>query len=113
MLLSGCIADDFTGGTVTVADIVQSTAKQSPEQPLLICSSADPEVIKRVQKQMGREQAGAVVGALGVSALEIGREIDPGVPWTRTLAGPTLAPALESGNFGAPDFFLKAWERLA
>jgi len=54
-----------------------------------------------------------VVGALGVSALEIGPEIDPGVPWTRSLGGPNLALALKSGNFGATDFFLKAWERLA
>ena len=135
---------DLCAGTVTVADIIQWSAKQSPERPLLIYSSADPEVIKRVQKQLGRERAGAavertmaavagelvskgvtrlivaggetsgaVVGALGVSALEIGPEIDPGVPWTRALAGPTLALALKSGNFGAPDFFVKAWERLA
>ena len=61
----------------------------------------------------GGETSGAVVGALGVSALEIGPEIDPGVPWTRALDGPPLALALKSGNFGAPDFFLKAWERLA
>ena len=61
----------------------------------------------------GGETSGAVVGALGVSALEIGPEIDPGVPWTRALAGPPLALALKSGNFGAPDFFLKAWELLA
>jgi len=26
---------------------------------------------------------------------------------------PPLALALKSGNFGTPDFFLKAWERLA
>ncbi|MGO4572359.1 3-oxo-tetronate kinase [Microvirga sp. 2TAF3] len=60
----------------------------------------------------GGETSGAVVGALGVSALTIGPEIDPGVPWTRTLAGTDLALALKSGNFGAPDFFLKAWSLL-
>ncbi len=52
---------DLCAGTVTVADIVRWAAKQSPEQPLLIYSSADPEVITRVQERMGREQAGAVV----------------------------------------------------
>ena len=60
----------------------------------------------------GGETSGAVVGALDVDALTIGPEIDPGVPWTRTLAGTDLALALKSGNFGAPDFFLKAWGLL-
>ncbi len=60
----------------------------------------------------GGETSGAVVGALGVEALAIGPEIDPGVPWTRTLSGTDLVLALKSGNFGAPDFFLKAWDLL-
>jgi len=60
----------------------------------------------------GGETAGAVVSALGVQALEIGPEIAPGVPWTRSVGGPALALALKSGNFGAPDFFLKAWDLL-
>jgi uncharacterized protein YgbK (DUF1537 family) len=34
------------------------------------------------------------------------------VPWTRSVAGPKLCLALKSGNFGAPNFFLKAWELL-
>ena len=43
-----------------------------------------------------------------VLALRIGPEIDPGVPWT--YAEPTgLHLALKSGNFGARDFFLKAF----
>jgi uncharacterized protein YgbK (DUF1537 family) len=60
----------------------------------------------------GGETSGAVVGALGVKAIEIGPEIDPGVPWTRSLDGRGLVLALKSGNFGAPDFFLKAWNLL-
>ncbi|WP_108461076.1 3-oxo-tetronate kinase [Devosia naphthalenivorans] len=61
----------------------------------------------------GGETSGAVIHSLGVTALEIGPEIDPGVPWTLSSgAGPQLALALKSGNFGADDFFLKAWERL-
>jgi len=60
----------------------------------------------------GGETSGAVVGALGVTALTIGPEIDPGVPWTRSRSGPDVALALKSGNFGAPDFFLKAWSTL-
>jgi uncharacterized protein YgbK (DUF1537 family) len=60
----------------------------------------------------GGETSGAVVNALDVNALAIGPEIDPGVPWTRSLAGTDLVLALKSGNFGAPDFFLKAWNML-
>jgi 3-dehydrotetronate 4-kinase len=61
----------------------------------------------------GGETSGAVVKALGVTALRIGPEIDPGVPWTRSLGTPNpIALALKSGNFGSSDFFLKAWERL-
>lgn len=61
----------------------------------------------------GGETSGAVVGALAPAALLIGPEIDPGVPWTLT-SGDTepMALALKSGNFGAADFFLKAWEML-
>ena len=65
----------------------------------------------------GGETSGAVVKALGVSGLRIGPEIDPGVPWTVGITQDTSkrppALALKSGNFGAPDFFLKAWSKLA
>lgn len=57
----------------------------------------------------GGETAGAVVGALGIKGLRIGPPIDPGVPWTTSLGEPPLALALKSGNFGAPDFFIKAF----
>ena len=60
----------------------------------------------------GGETSGAVVAALGVKMLEIGPEIAPGVPWTRSIGGPDLALALKSGNFGADDFFTKAWTLL-
>jgi 3-dehydrotetronate 4-kinase len=60
----------------------------------------------------GGETSGAVVEALGIKALSIGPEIDPGVPWTLSLSGPKMALALKSGNFGTPDFFLKAWTML-
>jgi uncharacterized protein YgbK (DUF1537 family) len=60
----------------------------------------------------GGETSGAVVGALDVSALRIGPEIDPGVPWTASVGNKPLLLALKSGNFGAPDFFTKAFARL-
>jgi 3-dehydrotetronate 4-kinase len=60
----------------------------------------------------GGETAGAVLAALGVEGLRVGEEIDPGVPWTASLADPPLALALKSGNFGADDFFLKAFRQF-
>jgi len=61
----------------------------------------------------GGETAGAVVTRLGVRSLRIGPEIDPGVPWTYAEgSGEPLLLALKSGNFGAPDFFIKAFTML-
>jgi uncharacterized protein YgbK (DUF1537 family) len=60
----------------------------------------------------GGETSGAVVGALGIEGLRVGREIDPGVPWTASIAADPVALALKSGNFGSDDFFLKAFARL-
>ena len=60
----------------------------------------------------GGETSGAVMQALGVSALHIGPEIDPGVPWTVSVAKSPICLALKSGNFGSEDFFTKALEML-
>ncbi len=57
----------------------------------------------------GGETSGAVVNALGIKALYIGQEIDPGVPWTLSMDGQRVFLALKSGNFGASDFFIKAF----
>ncbi|MES2383969.1 MAG: 3-oxo-tetronate kinase [Pseudomonadota bacterium] len=91
----------------------------------------------------GGETSGACVQALGITQMQIGPQIDPGVPWCfsrlpprsalRVLAapqggvadlgaagrssGPTdddgLHLALKSGNFGSDDFFTKAFTMLA
>ena len=109
-------------------------------RPVVIAASATPEKVAALQARMGREAAGAlietavatiaeglvargvgrlvvaggetsgaVVQRLGVASLRIGPEIDPGVPWT--FAEPRgIHLALKSGNFGARDFFLKAFD---
>ena len=59
----------------------------------------------------GGETSGAVVEGLALSELQIGPEIDPGVPAMR--AGDDLVLTLKSGNFGAEDFFEKAAGVLA
>jgi len=60
----------------------------------------------------GGETSGAVVSRLGIRGLRIGPEIDPGVPWTESTGPRPLALALKSGNFGAEDFFEKAFKIL-
>ncbi len=64
----------------------------------------------------GGETSGAVVTALRLTRLRIGPQIDPGVPWTFAEAADAATPpmllALKSGNFGAPDFFGKAFAML-
>jgi uncharacterized protein YgbK (DUF1537 family) len=61
----------------------------------------------------GGETSGACVQVLGISQLQIGPQIDPGVPWchARGDAGP-LHITLKSGNFGTDDFFTKAFNAL-
>jgi uncharacterized protein YgbK (DUF1537 family) len=65
----------------------------------------------------GGETSGACVQALEVARLRIGPQIDPGVPWCHALSpvagAQGLLLALKSGNFGTPDFFTKAFDRLA
>ncbi len=60
----------------------------------------------------GGETSGAVVAALGVDRLTIGREIDPGVPAMVTERDGPFGLVLKSGNFGGPDFFAKALKQL-
>ncbi|ROZ64460.1 3-oxo-tetronate kinase [Ramlibacter sp. WS9] len=62
----------------------------------------------------GGETSGACVQALGVTQMQIGPQIDPGVPWchARTASGEPIHLALKSGNFGGDDFFVKALRML-
>ncbi|GGG41237.1 HPr kinase [Caldovatus sediminis] len=119
-----------------------AAGRLAADRPVVIAASAPPEKVAALQARLGREAAGAlveqalaavaeglvargvrrlvvaggetagaVVSRLGVRALRIGAEIDPGVPWT--YAEPAgLHLALKSGNFGARDFFLKAFAML-
>lgn len=135
---------DIASGKDVVPSVLEWAEREGAETPVLIYSSADPDEVKAVQNEFGREKAGAmveetmgeiakgllsqgvnrlvvaggetsgaVVGALGVHALRIGPEIDPGVPWTEAIGGVPLALALKSGNFGAEDFFEKSLGMLS
>ena len=62
----------------------------------------------------GGETSGACVQALGVTQMQIGPQIDPGVPWCHAVlpSGEGLHIALKSGNFGGPDFFARSFGLL-
>ena len=108
----------------------------------LIYSSADPETVRAAQETWGGaevaarlealfaetarllvaggvtrliaaggETSGSVVEGLGLTQLAFGPDIATGVPALR--AGPELAIALKSGNFGEADFFERADRVLA
>jgi 3-dehydrotetronate 4-kinase len=67
----------------------------------------------------GGETSGACVQALGITQLQIGPQIDPGVPWCfaplpldRQGVHAAIHLTLKSGNFGTDDFFMKAFAQL-
>jgi uncharacterized protein YgbK (DUF1537 family) len=64
----------------------------------------------------GGEVSGACVQALGIKQLQIGSQIDPGVPWcyahSEIIENQGIHLALKSGNFGSPDFFIKSFRML-
>ena len=63
----------------------------------------------------GGETSGACVQALGIEQLQIGPQIDPGVPWCHAhaeLSPAGLHIALKSGNFGGVDFFTRSFALL-
>lgn len=74
-------------------------------------------LIERGVRQLvvaGGETSGACVQALGITQMQIGPQIDPGVPWCHAHAlGQGLHITLKSGNFGGDDFFTRAFEVLA
>ena len=58
----------------------------------------------------GGETSGACVQALGIAQLQIGPQIDPGVPWCHAPSSTGgVHITLKSGNFGTEDFFSKAF----
>ena len=64
----------------------------------------------------GGETAGVCIRALEVDQMQIGPQIDPGVPWcwgsTSIASQAGIHLALKSGNFGANDFFTKAFRMI-
>ena len=107
----------------TVLIYASATAEEVKQAQLALGKERASEVIETAQGKIaqglvalgvrkfvvaGGETSGAVVSALKVKALQIGPQIDPGVPWTMSMGEVKIALALKSGNFGSEDFFLKA-----
>ncbi len=62
----------------------------------------------------GGETSGACVQALGITQMQIGPQIAPGVPWCHALGeGVAIHITLKSGNFGGNNFFTDAFKMLA
>jgi len=126
-------------GTITAESICQWMLNQ-PDTPL-VYSSANPQTVKDIQEQFGREAsasaienlfaetakclhangfnrlivAGGETSGAVVEALDINAtEIGPEIdPGVPCMrAGDDFVIALKSGNFGAPDFFEKAIRQL-
>lgn len=108
--------------TTTPDQVKQVQAELGVERAGLLIEQALADIAAALQKNgvrrfviAGGETSGAVVKALGVHALRIGAQIDPGVPATASIGtdgSPALALALKSGNFGSTDFFEKALRQL-
>ena len=50
---------------------------------------------------------------LGLGALRVGRNIEPGVPLCVAVGGRPLPLVLKSGNFGGADFYAKALDAFS
>jgi len=90
-----------------------SQAGEIIEQTLAACASMAFDMGARRVVVAGGETSGAVTQALGVTRLDIGPEIAPGVPWCYCdIGGHRAALTLKSGNFGTENFFVDALEHL-
>ena len=61
----------------------------------------------------GGETSGAVCRRLELGAMQVGRNIEPGVPLCYSLGRFRLPLVLKSGNFGSHDFYEKAARAIA
>ena len=61
----------------------------------------------------GGETSGALCRRLGLGALRVGRNIEPGVPLCYSLGRFRMALVLKSGNFGGRDFYGRALGAVA
>ncbi len=91
------------------AHLGANRAGQLVEDALAACAVAARNRGTRRFVVAGGETSGAVALALGITRLDIGPQIAPGVPWCAAQSdGHDVAITLKSGNFGADTFFAHA-----
>lgn len=128
-------------GKQTVESVWKEIEGEAAEREILVYSSDEPDKVKEAQKSgkeemaaliedffaglavkaeafgykriivAGGETSGAVTKALGYGAYYICESIAPGVPIMIPEKNPQIRLVLKSGNFGQPDFFLKALQQ--
>jgi uncharacterized protein YgbK (DUF1537 family) len=81
----------------TIAQIVAAVIHETGQNRLLVT---------------GGDTASAVCAKLGIRAMRIWQEIEPGVPSCVALSGPRLMLVLKAGGYGAPTFFERALAHL-
>jgi 3-dehydrotetronate 4-kinase len=100
--------------TASPEDVVDTADAPVIEQALAEIAERLVAAGTRALLVAGGETSGAVVRRLGVGSLALGPEVDPGVAWMRGLRdGEDIHLMLKSGNFGAEDLFVRAWEEGA
>lgn len=117
---------------------IWNVISQNKHKSILVYSSDTPENVKRIQQQgkeevaeklekatadlaelavqagfhriivAGGETSGAVAKRLGFNGYHIGDSIAPGVPIMIPIEDYRIRIVFKSGNFGNPDFFLRA-----
>ena len=120
LLSSGPVLVYSTADTETVKSVQMRAGAQAAGVAVerTLAAIAHGLVARGVRQLLvaGGETSGACVQALGITQLQIGAQIDPGVPWCHAIcevAGAQgLHLALKSGNFGTDDFFSKAFRTL-
>jgi 3-dehydrotetronate 4-kinase len=135
------VASRMASGIDVASEALAWAAPLLQAGPVLVYSTAESSAIKAVQRQLGVEEAGALVErtlaaiakglvalgvrqlivaggetsgacvqALGITQMQIGPQIAPGVPWCHASG---IHITLKSGNFGGNDFFTDAFKMLA
>ena len=135
-------AEAAARGEDVTAAALEWAARRLPDGPVLISASAPPAAVEgfrathgpaggaAIEHQLaaiacglvelgvrrlvvaGGETSGAVVEGLRLRELEVGREIEPGVPWVLARDPVEIGLVLKSGNFGSVDFFARALEAV-
>ncbi len=80
-----------------LAQMVRRAVRENPPAGLIVA---------------GGETASAICRTLEVGALEVDRNIEPGVPLCSPLGGLDVPLVLKSGNFGSEGFYAKAIEAI-